>query len=246
MTNSCVDPPELETAQLLAFLDGEADPSVEEHLRTCAYCRERAGRLARLEGGLAARLYRVDCPSSLELGEYQLGRLGRERSAAISQHLRECPHCAREVAQLVTFLGDLEAVEQPGPLERALEKVRVTVARLVSGLDRETMGISPGLTPAFAGIRGDDRQPYIYDADGVQIAIDISEDDRQPGRTLFGMVIGADIGDLKAHLWRGNELVASVVLDELGNFKFEGLLPGHYELLLSDPDSEIFVQDLVV
>lgn len=245
MTKTCIDPPPLDTAQLLAFLDGDADPSIAAHLRRCDYCRGQATRLAKLQQGLTAKLYRVSCPTSSELGEYQLGRLGAKRSAMISQHLAECPHCARELAQLVTFLGDLSADEQPGLLERAVEKIRVVVARLVSG--PEGAGLSAGLAPALAGIRGDDLEPYIFAAGDAQIAITIADDDARPGQyMLIGLVTGADGGQLQAHLWRDGALITSAALDDTGNFAFSGLTPGRYELILSGPDIEIYVQELIV
>ena len=53
-----------------------------------------------IEQALTAQLYRITCPSSEELGEYHLHMLPAEQTTAVAQHLRTCPHCTRELAEL--------------------------------------------------------------------------------------------------------------------------------------------------
>src|SRR6185503_18641157 len=104
---NCISPPELEDYQLLAYLDGEANQGITSHLERCEYCHERANALARFQDRLKSRLYRVSCPSSLELGEYHLRLLPAPQMLLVAQHVRECPHCERELAQLQDFLSEL-------------------------------------------------------------------------------------------------------------------------------------------
>ena len=104
---ACTSPPELNDRELLTYIDGEADREVVAHLERCPHCRERARRLARLQGRLTAQLYRVTCPSSQVLGEHQLGILPPVEAEAIARHVASCPHCAREVAQLGDYLNEL-------------------------------------------------------------------------------------------------------------------------------------------
>ncbi len=176
--------PELGDAQLLAYLDGEADSEVVEHMEQCAQCRERAKQMALLQGRLTSRLYRLACPSSIDLGEYHLGLLGQEQAGAISLHLAECPHCAHEVAQLRAYLKDLAPDVEIGALERA----RILVAELVRGV--QDLGPSPALapSPAFAGLRGDgDGGPLVYQAEEYQIVVEIQRDaQRQEAFQLAG------------------------------------------------------------
>ena len=110
---ACIKPPVLTDEQLLAFIDGEASAELVTHLQQCTSCRKRANGLARQQNQLLAQLYRVECPSSLELGEYHIGLLAPERVAAIEQHLTHCLHCAREVQTVQNYLQTLAPSTKP-------------------------------------------------------------------------------------------------------------------------------------
>lgn len=243
---TCIRPPELEDAQLLAYLDGEADPATAEHLEKCAHCRERTERLALLSDHLTASLYRATCPSPVELGEYQLRLLDRGDAAAIRGHLAECPHCSREVGQLEIYLGELAPDLEIGLLERMREGVRVVIARLTNGVAGGMVG-QPALSPAYAGLRGAEAEPLVYQAEGAQIVVEVQADAERPGRqAVLGLVMGMDTSELVAHVWRTEERVTAVPVDELGNFVVRDLTSGRYDLILSGPEVEIHVQELGV
>ena len=244
---ACVSPPELNDRQLLTYTDGEADHEVVAHLERCPHCREKARCLIHLQDHLMARLYRIACPPPVELGEYYLDVLPRDQAAAVAQHLVECPHCARELVQLKGYLAELATAEEPGPVERIKERVRVLVARLVSGGVEVGLLGRPALAPAYVGVRGGEGEPYLYQADEVQVAIEVQDDADRPGRrVVMGLVIGMEPGGLDAHLWRAARPVATVPVDELGNFIIPDLGPGSYELILSGPEMEIHIQEVQV
>lgn len=244
---ACTSSPELSDRELLIYLDGEADHHTLAHLERCPHCREKARRLTRLQDRLTAQLYRITCPPPMELGEYHVGMLPRDQAAAVAQHLAECPHCAREVAQLRDYLTELSPALEPGPLERIKKRARVLVARLVNGGLETGLLARPALAPAYAGVRGEEDEPYLYQANDVQIAIDVQDDAERPDRkVILGLVIGAEPGGLEAHLWRADQRVAVIPVDELGNFVIPNLAPGSYELILSGPEAEIHIQDLQV
>jgi anti-sigma factor RsiW len=245
---TCVSPPELADRDLLTYIDGEADDRVIAHLEQCPHCRARAQRLARLQDWLTARLYRFNCPSPIELGEYQLGILPGERAAAMARHLAECPRCAQEVAQLQGYLADLAPTLELSPLERVREQARILVARLVSGGFEGRQSGYPALAPAYAGLRGREGEPLIYEANQVQVVLDIQEDPRQPGRqTILGLIVGVDHPrELEALLWQDDQCIATISVDEASNFFIPNLTPGRYELILSGPGVEIHIQGLDV
>ena len=244
---ACVSPPELNDRELLTYIDGEADQQVVAHLERCPHCRQKAQRLARLQDRLTARLYRFTCPSPVELGEYHVGLLPRDQAAAVARHLAECPHCTREVTQLKDYLTELAPALGPSPLERIKERARVLVARLVNGGWEAGLLGQPALAPAYAGLRGEEREPTLYQADDIQVAIEIQEEAEQPDRrVLLGLVIGTEPSRVKAHLWQADQHVAVVSVDELGNFVIPDLAPGSYDLILSGPEIEIHIQDLRV
>ena len=244
---TCISPPELNDRELLTYIDGEADHRVVAHLERCPYCREKSHHLARLQDRLTAQLYRLTCPSPVEMGEYHLGVLPRDQAAAVARHLAECPHCTREVAQLKDYLTELAPALELSPLERIKERARVLVASLVNGrLEAGPLG-QPALAPAYAGVRGEEREPYLYQADDVQIAIEVQGDaERLDRKVILGLVIGMEPGRVEAHLWQADQRVAVVSVDELGNFVIPDLAPGSYELILSGPEIEIHIQDLRV
>jgi anti-sigma factor RsiW len=236
---NCVFPPELDDRQLLAYLDGETDSQVAHHLAQCPHCRENASRLAHLQDQLTARLYRISCPSSLELGDYQLGLLSTARAVVIAQHVNECPHCKREVSMLREYLnGEIEPTMQAGLAKR----VNIMIARLVRG--GQGWAQSPSV-PGVVGIRGGDEGPRIYQVDGVQLALEIQDDAGSPGRkVVLGLVTGLDSTGLRATLRQADQIVATTSADNAGNFVFSQLNPGNYQLILTRPEVEIHVQSL--
>jgi hypothetical protein len=244
----CEFPPELDDRALLAYLDGEADRQVVAHLERCPHCRERATRLARLQSRLTSELYRLACPSTVELGEYHLGVLPPEQAEAVAQHVAECPHCSRELAQLEGYLAELAPALEPGPLERAGEQIRVLIARLLDRNSGRGPFGQPAVAPAYAGLRGDEEEPLIYQAEDVQVVIQIQQDVERPERkTILGLVVGlGENQELEAHLWQAGQRITVAAVDELGNFVMSDVVSGSYELILSGPEVEIHVQALEI
>ncbi len=233
----------MDDGTLLAYLDGEADQNVAAHLEQCSHCRERAQQLGRLQKRMGAEMYRIACPTPLELGEYHLGVLAGARAKAVAQHLDDCPHCMREVSQLKTYLGDLSA-----DLEFSLaERIKVLVAKLApAGRPAAPLG-APAMAPAFAGLRGEESGPRLYQAGDAQVAVEIQDDPMRGDRkTLLGLVTGMDTGELVAHLWLADRRVGEVPVDELGNLFIADMAPGSYDLILSGPEIEVHIRDLDV
>ena len=244
---TCISSPALSDAQLLAYVDGEADPPVAAHIEHCPYCREQAGHLAHVQHRLTAQLFRITCPAPEELGEYHFGLLPQKQAADVGRHLAICPRCAQEIAQLEVYLSELAPALEFSRLERIEERVRVLVARLV----RPGAGAQGGqslLAPVPAGIRGEEAGPYIYQADGVQVALDVQTDTEQPERKeILGLITGLDDPQqLEVSVWQAGELHATAPVDELGNFVVAGLAPATYELIVSGPEVEIHIQEVRV
>ena len=213
----CITSPALDDAQIISYVEGEADHGIVAHIRECPYCAERANRWALLQNRLRASLYRTDCPSSMELGEYHLGYLPASQELVIAQHVRQCPQCRREMAELGVFLAESDV--QPDLLERA----KVLFARLVGG---------SGSTPAFGALRGESKGPLVFEADGVVITLDV-----QAGPNGQMSILGQVAADDQDQ-WTGatvrlqqvemRDLTADV--DDLGAFSFHGLAPRSIQL----------------
>lgn len=225
MTENCVFPPELDDKQLLAYLDGQADETTLSHLQSCAYCREKAETLDRLQNRLTARLYRFDCPSPLELGEYHLHILPASQMLVIGQHVRACPHCAGEVAVLEGFLSDLN----PATEGSLLGKAKVLIARLVG----------PGslnFAPA-AAVRGEGKGPITFAAEGIIIVLDV-----QPAMEGTLHILGQLAADRQddwtgalVELRKEGQMGMTSTVDDLGAFHFEKLTPGSIQMTITSP-----------
>ena len=110
----CSEPGAIRDEELLAYLAGEkVRPKVEQHLARCQRCTAQLAAFERLELALTSKLYRFDCPPSHVLGEYQLGLLSKELTAAVDNHLGMCTLCATEVATLAGFLANEQLLAKP-------------------------------------------------------------------------------------------------------------------------------------
>jgi hypothetical protein len=233
----------LTDVQLLACLDGPTDPDVQAHLEHCPYCRQRADGLANFQARMNTQLYRITCLSSHELGEYHLGLLSAAQQEVVRRHLAECPYCSKELVQLQDYLSQLA----PDIEFSLLERVRVLVAQVVKG-DEQTDSLRPlVMVPAGVGLRGEQEGLTVYQAERIQITLEVQLDPQSPGsRVLLGMIMGAEAGGWKLDLWRENQVVGTGLVDNLGNWVVSGLAPGLYELIFSGPDLEIHIQSVSI
>jgi hypothetical protein len=242
----CISPPAVSDGQLLAYLDDDADAETRLHLARCADCRQRAQGLARTHRQLTTHLYRVVCPSSIQLGEYQLALLPTAQMKQVAQHVADCPHCTRELHQLRDYLTELAPTLEAAPLSLLADGVRVVVARLMHGLAGFTAVSQP--MPALAGVRGEQRSQYTYEADNIQIILDVQPDPvRSHQKGIVGLVLGVDEAQpLEAQLYQGEQCIAATRVDMLGNFIFSGLSSGSYRLNLANSTIEIRLGDLLI
>ena len=220
----CVTSPALDDTQIISYVEGEADDKTVAHIRKCKYCAERARQATLLQQRMRTRLYRSTCPSSMELGNYHLGLLPDPEKMVIAQHVRQCPHCRRETAELEKFLAEPDV--QPD----LWTATKVLFARLVDG----------GAMPAFGALRGESKGPLTFEADGVVITLDVS-----PGSNSHMSILGqlaADDQDewtgAKVELQQADSLLTTS-LDDLGAFRFEEIRPGAAKFIITSPASVV-------
>jgi hypothetical protein len=158
----CISSPALDDTQIVGFMEGEADESVVAHIKECPYCSEKAREWARWQNRLKKQLYRVTCPTTMELGEYQLDLLSPPRKMAIAQHVRDCPLCRQEVASLEDFLRSL------APESNLLDEAKILITSLVGAQTQN--GFAPVL-------RGEAKGPLTFEADGIVIVLDVQPAD---------------------------------------------------------------------
>ena len=173
---------------------------------------------------LTTIFYRLSCPEPESLGDYHLKRLSPGERLIVARHLRDCPHCARE----------LEMYASPDEeTEGALDKLR----GLISHVLWATPSASHRLAPV---LRGDPYTQRIYQAEGVQIALDV-----QPATSgyrrqrLLGQVEPINMMT-DVELWHESEVLASSAVDGEGFFSFDRLKPGAYTLCLHSNEMEVW------
>ena len=185
-----------------------------------------------LSQSLQSRLYRNQCPTSLELGEYAIGHSERPAQQKVNLHLYNCPHCRKELSVFQ------EELKLDGEEQTWLDRIRVWLASPLG---------SDAMQPAYA-LRGEEEEPQIFAADnGMQIAINILPDSEHMGyRSVVGMIIGGDIEQIKIDLWLEGSLISQASADELGNFHLNKLSPGDYELMITGPEFLLHIQTLTI
>jgi hypothetical protein len=235
----CISSPALDDLEIIKYVEGEADDAVVAHIQECPFCREKASRWAHLQNRLQKEVYRAACPTPIELGDYHLELLPDPQKLVIAQHLRECPLCRREVAELEEFM--LEPTAQTS----WLAPVKVLIARLLSG--KEVDQAQEKFSPAFAGLRGEGDEPFIYQADQTQIVIEVQEDLEQPGlKVLMGLVSELESNEFIVQASQKGKVRAVSPIDEIGNFVLVHVAPGEYELTVRGPNTEIRIQSFTV
>jgi len=148
----------------------------------------------------------------MELGDYHLGFLPDPQKLVVAQHMRECPLCRREMAELADFLVDL------APEGSLLGAAKFLIARLLGG----------NSAPTFAALRGEVKGPLTFEADGVVITLD-AQTGTNGQVSLLGQMAADDQDQwtgAKVELQQSDSSQLTTSMDDLGAFRFEEILPG--------------------
>ena len=221
----CITSPALDDTKIISYVEGEADHKTVAHIRKCKYCAERARQATLLQQRMRARFYRSTCPSPMELGDYHLSLMPASQKLVIAEHVRGCPHCRRDIAELEEFLSEPEV--QPD----LFQTVRVLFARLVDS----------GGAPAFGALRGENKGPLVLEADGIVITLDV-----QPGSnsllSLLGQLAADDQDEwtgATVELQQAEMSPLTTSLDDLGAFRFEAVRPGVTKFMITSTASVV-------
>lgn len=133
------------------------------------------------------------------------------------------------------FEAYAEERRQPGPLRR-----------LVAGLTFDS-----GSRTALAGVRtaamrGSQRQ-LVYSTDVADIALNIQKRSVDRNLDLSGQILpGDDLApdSFSVQLLSGTKEIGITTTDELGEFAFQAIAPGKYEILLSSDEVEIIMSPI--
>jgi hypothetical protein len=182
-----------------------------------------------LEAGLTQKLYRFDCPSAHELGEYAIDMVSPADRLAVAQHTLECAECTAELGVLRAFM-----VAEAPVVENFGARARRVVAQLLS---------SPTTGALALGLRGSEAlSSTIYRVEDVSISLIQGPDEGEltgmVARDVTGpeTVVGTDIYLVDAD---GARRVATI--GAAGDFGIAALPNGAYELELRLPDRVVVI-----
>jgi len=185
---------------------------------------------------LTAIFYRLSCPEPEKLGDYHLRRLSPGERLVVARHLRDCPHCARE---LEMYASPDEGAE--GVLNGVLSPVEGLSKDRLRGLISRVLWATPSVSDRLApALRGGPYAQRLYQAEGVQIELQV-----QPATSgyrrqrLLGQVQPISIVT-EVELWHESEVLESSAVDDEGYFSFDRLKPGAYTLCLRGDGMEIW------
>jgi hypothetical protein len=234
---TCINPAEIQEGDLMAYADGAASRSVVAHVRHCPTCARQARELAGLQALLLANLNRFSCPASDQLIAYHQAELQGSEKLVVAQHLRQCPHCARELATLARD-------ERESLGERIGSALKVMAATPASP-HAQMAPVRDGAGPARAMLQ-------VYRADEIEFILTLPLSDTHPheqdlsGLVHIGGQVPETIGGAKVELYRHEGLIAIAYISSRGHFTFAAIEPAGYDLCLLWEDREIWLRGVKV
>lgn len=232
--NVCINHKQIEEGDLIALLDGEAEPWLHHHVERCAACASKLAQLRHSSKALLGLMYRASCPPPELLGQYHLDLLSASEQLTMAAHVRKCLHCSQELSEL--------AAEEPDSLIMMVWNVFQDAVQVLEGV------LMPSPRRGMVGVRGRKRQSQNYIAEGVNVLLNFQPVGR---RRREGMLIGTiqsspTAGGGQAWLFCEGEVPISTKVDSLGTFIFDPIRPGNYDLALGVFDTAILLREVNV
>ena len=204
----------------------------------------------------------MKCPSFERLIDYLDGRLAGDEAGRVAAHLAsECSHCAptrdwyATVRQAVSRDDSMEP--PPWVLKRAIKIFgeKGSRPRLIEKLGRAVASLvfDSFAQPALLGVRSTEtaNRQLLYRAGDYSIDLQVAHSEESTA-DVRGQILRAgeerfeSVAGLKIELLRGGAEEQEALTGETGEFAFERLEPGRYDLRLETRDLSITVYGLSV
>jgi anti-sigma factor RsiW len=266
----CSEPGAIHDEDFAAYLAGrEVRSEVVQHLAHCQACSSQIAAYQQLDRQLVRRLYRWDCPSSQELGEYQLGLLDAIQLDVVRLHLLTCQHCTAEIAALTEFLANDPRLVEPVAVQRpvaASANHRRPVQEVLRTLDQwreqaveETRRVVAALLPPQPrlALQRDlsarvNSWPRNYIAEDVSISVQVEQMPQQRDvLQIIGLIrrTGSALEALEGtpvRLISQAGVVETENVDDLGNFVFAAVAPDTYSLEVHIAENIVVIEQLPI
>lgn len=249
-------------------LDEEPLPvATKVHLDQCALCQQRLATYIRTNSVLLIQLYRSQCPTVAELGNYCCGLLPADDEVRITRHVKLCPLCAEEATDTYRMLHSemIPDVDTGCAPDIALQCVKASlVPRQAQQAPHDEMEVSRELS-----------WPRQYRADEFNLSLHLSYECKG-NTTLSGLITCANsdahmksFNGAKVELYRTStpmqmisglqkdgqdarqvmlieEPLLSTYIDDSGSIVFKAVSPGMYAMIVYLPEMEMVVEGLTI
>lgn len=188
------------------------------------------------------------------------GRLTEEEAREVEERVAADEEARAELEWLRAFVRTSEDVALEAPPERVREVLERRFAswaeeRRGPSLVRRivaTLAFDSGAAAPAAGFRSGaagGNQQLVYDAQVAEIALNVRPRPGNGKMDLYGQIFPAveeDPETFSVRLLKGPEEVGLATADELGEFAFEAVRPGIYEMVLSAAQIEFHIHPVQV
>ena len=227
----------LEDWQLDMLLGGDGTPEMDAILASSPADQARFAQLRGEEAKLFDQLFRVECPTSLLLGEWHLGLLDKTTSQMISNHIDLCSECENELVVMAEMLDQ--------PLFQTASKHTFQQKRGFGLLKRIVMTLEQALSnigtqSAPVALRGDSWNAYYSGGDYL---LSLTRQEQEQGSALIGSILADSVAG-QATLKEESGLIYEAPITDSATFSFDGVTPGEYELVITTQETQLVVPQL--
>lgn len=231
----CMDPTSIGEGDLIAYVEGKAGEEIADHVNRCAACAGKVTKIRETCHALFTLAYRADCPAPEVLGQYQMKLLSSAEELRVAAHVRTCPHCTREMAEL----GEEE--------DSLTQMILRTLQGAVQIVETSLMLPSRG-QPVRTGTAIGEQATFRFHSDDADMIVGF-EPSGSGGRRgeLRGTIAKPEIvPGSRAWLFREGDRPISTPVDALGTFVFDMITPGEYDLALEAGEKALLMRGVVI
>lgn len=202
--------------------------------------------LISVENWLRRAFYRASCPSPQQWLEHSQNLTQGGAKARLNQHLQQCPHCAREWAELV--LAESPTADWWERLQQWIGQLITIKTLLPEGGVVFAMPLAGGMGMA---LKGEEDKPLVYQTEGYRLTLAVPAlSPILSTYTLEGSLLSLTEPDEEvagiAYLYQNNQPIQQTEIDPLGFFTFRTLLAGQYAMVAAISTQTICIPELTI
>jgi len=225
----------LEDWELDMLLGGDGTPEMEAILASSPADQAQFTQLRADERGIFESLFRIECPTSLTLGDLHLGLLDESMTQMTQQHVNLCSHCSEEFVAITTLLDEpLFLTASARTFQK--EKPFGFLKRIVMTLE-QALGSFGSQSLAAPALRGKTWNAYYSGGDYL---LSLTRQEHEQGNALVGSILADSISG-QVTLTQQSGLIYEAPITESGSFAFNDVTQGAYELVITTPTAELVV-----